>query len=401
MGSGVTATPPPPDRPLGAGRVLVQVLKVGIVVAALAWLVQSGRLEFSDLVAPFGDPAWAALGAGLTLVPFLVAFYRLSHVLEALGIPLSLARVFRIGFVGAFFNTFLPGGLGGDVVKLAWLARATGDLPRATAAVMLDRGIALLGILALGGGSLLVAWPTVRASEGLQVVALAVLLVVGGTAWAGVVAVVALARGRAAGLVAWIALAAGAGLLWVRGDPVLAGRLAGVLALAATGGLVALTLAPSLVQGGRFARLLAGHPAVGAPVLRFAEAVLLTRHRLPLLGALLLLSMASQAVTVFALWALGRALDAPPTLPQLFATVPVAMVVNALPMPGGGLGVGEAALATLLERFTVDGRAVTGGASLFLAWRVWVVVWGLLGLPPFLARNRARPPDGAAGGPSG
>jgi len=285
-------------------------------------------------------------------------------------------------------------------VKLAWLVRATGDTPRVTAAVLLDRGVALLGILSLGGGALLAAWPAVRASAGLQGVALAVLLVVGGAAWAGVVAVVALARGRPAALATWIALAAGAALLAVRAEPDLAGRLAAVLGASAAGGLVALALAPSLAEGGRLARVLAGHPALGAPVLRFVEAVLLARHRLPLLGALLLLSIASQSVTVLAIWAIGRALDAPPTLPQLYATVPVAMVVNSVPVPGGGLGVGEAALATLLERFTVDGRAVTGGAAIFLAWRVWVVFWGLLGLPPFLAGTRA-PPSGRVTAPGG
>ncbi len=371
------------------------------MVGARTWLGLSGRLTLADLLAPFRAPAFAAAGAGLTLVPFLLSFYRFSHVIRAIGAPLPLEQVVRIGFVGSFFNTFLPGGLGGDVVKLAWLVQATGDAPRSAAALVLDRGIALLGILSLGGGALLAAWPAVRASEGLQGVALAVLLVVAGTAWAGTVAVVALARGRGAGLATWAILAAGAALLAVRGDPALGGRLAGVLALDAAAGLVALALAPSLAPGGWLARVLSGRPALGGPVLRFTEAVLLTRHRLPLLGALLLLSIASQAVTVLALWALGRALDAPPTLPQLLATVPVAMVANAVPVPGGGLGVGEAALATLLERFTVDGRAVTGGAALFLSWRVWVVVWGLLGLPPFLARNRARPLAGGVTGPGG
>ncbi|MBN1334329.1 MAG: flippase-like domain-containing protein [Deltaproteobacteria bacterium] len=386
----MTASPPPArDRPRRVGHALVQILKVGIVVGALTWLALSGRLALSDLVAPFSAPAWAALGAGLTLIPFLVAFYRLSVVLGVLGVALPLRQVVRIGFVGSFFNTFLPGGLGGDVVKLAWLVRATGDAPRVTAAVLLDRGIALLGILALGGGALLAAWPTVRASSGLQGVALAVLLVVGGTAWAGVVAVVALARGRAAGLGVWAALSAPAALLALRADPDLGARLGTVLAVDGAGALAALLLAPSLVEGGRLARLVEGLPSVGAPVRRFVDAVLLARHRLPLVGLLFLLSVASQSVTVLAIWAIGRALDAPPTLAQLFATVPVAMVINSMPVPGGGLGVGEAALATLLERFTVDGRAVTGGAALFLAWRVWVVAWGLLGLPAFLARRRA------------
>jgi uncharacterized membrane protein YbhN (UPF0104 family) len=70
------------------------------------------------------------------------------------------------------------------------------------------------------------------------------------------------------------------------------------------------------------------------------------------------------------------------------AVGPLAMIANTVPVPGGGLGVGEAAFATLLELWTADGPVVTGGAAIFLAWRLLVVIWGLVGLPAFLVRGR-------------
>jgi Na+/melibiose symporter-like transporter len=212
--------------------------------------------------------------------------------------------------------------------------------------VLLDRALALLALLTLGGVSLLLSWPVVAATPGLRQVALVIFPILGVSALCVLVAALLLARGRLDGL---------------------RERLAGA-------------------EGGPWA-------AVQRVLSRILEAAVLVRHRLRLMGAMLLVSVGSQICTIFALFTFTRAMGRTlPDLTQLFSVVPVAMVVNAVPVPGGGLGVGETALATLLELFSVDGQPITGGASIFLSWRVWVVLWGLLlGLPTWLlSRGRGR-----------
>ena len=61
------------------------------------------------------------------------------------------------------------------------------------------------------------------------------------------------------------------------------------------------------------------------------------------------------------------------------------MVANALPVPGGGLGVGENAFDGLLRLCRDEnGTPITGGAAIFLIWRFCAIVIGLVGLPFYL-----------------
>src|SRR5262249_37342118 len=53
----------------------------------------------------------------------------------------------RIGLIGFFYNTFLPGSVGGDVVKAAVLAQRQSRRTVAVATVIMDRAIALWGLI--------------------------------------------------------------------------------------------------------------------------------------------------------------------------------------------------------------------------------------------------------------
>ncbi|MFH1462822.1 MAG: lysylphosphatidylglycerol synthase transmembrane domain-containing protein [Pseudomonadota bacterium] len=318
----------------------IQVAKLAVVLVALVWLVRTGRLDLRALADL--RPGLAAMGAVLVLMPFLITFYRLSVVLRAVGAPVPVRAVYRIGFIAGFFNTFMPGGLGGDLVKVGYLIRLTGDGARATAAVLLDRVLALVSVLAIGGVSLLVFWPTLQSSAGLRGLALLVALGLGGIALGVLVAV-----------------------------PLLSSR----------------RVEAGLAPDGWLRALLTERIPLGRLVLRLVEAARLARAHLGLLGAMVLLSVVSQGCSIASMYLFSRALELPPTFGQIIAAAPLAFLANTLPVPGGGLGVGEAAMASLLELFARDGAPATGGALIFLAWRLWVVIWGLLGLPPYLARS--------------
>ena len=68
---------------------------------------------------------------------------------------------------------------------------------------------------------------------------------------------------------------------------------------------------------------------------------------------------------------------------MLFAA-PEAFLTSSLPLPGGGLGVGELAFDEVLRHCRVGGLPVLGGAEIFLSWRLLSVILGLIGLPWYL-----------------
>jgi uncharacterized protein (TIRG00374 family) len=88
------------------------------------------------------------------VIPFTVLFttLRWHRLLRALGIGMSFRRAFALNMVGAFYNTFMPGSTGGDLLKAYYAAKAAPQ--RRTAAVMsviIDRVLGLLALIILGG----------------------------------------------------------------------------------------------------------------------------------------------------------------------------------------------------------------------------------------------------------
>jgi uncharacterized protein (TIRG00374 family) len=92
--------------------------------------------------------------AAIAIFPltFLITSYRWYLLLQALGIGVTIARAFVINMVGAFYNTFLPGSTGGDVVKAVYAAKqTTTHRTRAVMSVIIDRVLGLIALVLLGG----------------------------------------------------------------------------------------------------------------------------------------------------------------------------------------------------------------------------------------------------------
>ena len=82
------------------------------------------------------------LAAGVILT--LVRWYLL---VRAVHLPITLWQALRLGMIGVYFNTFLPGAVGGDIIRAAALAKGQKRRTLAVATVLMDRAIALWGLL--------------------------------------------------------------------------------------------------------------------------------------------------------------------------------------------------------------------------------------------------------------
>ncbi|MFO0823692.1 MAG: lysylphosphatidylglycerol synthase transmembrane domain-containing protein [Gemmataceae bacterium] len=86
-----------------------------------------------------------------------IQFVRWFVLVRGLDLPFTLGNAFRLGLVGAFYNAFLPGSVGGDLVKAFYIAKDTpGRRASAVATVIADRLVGLFGLIwfsaAFGGG---------------------------------------------------------------------------------------------------------------------------------------------------------------------------------------------------------------------------------------------------------
>lgn len=96
---------------------------------------------------------WMFLLAAVLVLPiiYLLTSYRWHLLLDALQIRIGMARTFVINMVGAFYNSFMPGSTGGDLVKAYYASKHTEHRTRAILSVVVDRIIGLLALLVVGG----------------------------------------------------------------------------------------------------------------------------------------------------------------------------------------------------------------------------------------------------------
>jgi uncharacterized protein (TIRG00374 family) len=288
------------------------------------------------------------LAAGLTM-------FRWYLLVRALNLSLALRDAFRFGLIGMFFNAFLPGAVGGDIIKAAVLARGQRRRTAAVATVIMDRLLALWGLV----------W---------------FVAILGSLFW-----VTGLLAGPAAAAATYIVT----GALIVVGVTSLGWLLIGLL--------------PDW-RAERFACRLSRLPVVGESAGEFWRATWMYRQRQASVAIVLVLTWIGQVGFVTAFYCAANALWSPelgpvPSLIQHFLLVPLGLVMQALVPTPGGAGGGEWGFAAL---FVLFGAAEANGVLASLVQRVfsWVLgvagylvyLWTKPGLPAEVAPAPDEPP---------
>lgn len=159
--------PSPPAVPaataaMGSGegrrRKFLLIFKIAIS-ASLLWLL-FGAYDISGAIGRIGhiSPGFVLLAVAAEALSICLAGLRWTLVLHAINIRLSFVSALPIVWIGLFFNQALPSNLGGDVVRVWRVFRRGSDLIHAIGSVMLDRVMALLGLVILVSACLPFAW---------------------------------------------------------------------------------------------------------------------------------------------------------------------------------------------------------------------------------------------------
>ena len=158
------------------GILLLQLL----VTAAGLWYVFHDPQRRAQIAVALkqADGIWLILGWLCYSVVEILATVRWQLLLRIQGIRLSWLRAGAIVMIGLFFNQFLPGGVGGDAMRLYFVFKlAPGRKIGATPSVAMDRVLGLLTLLFLAGMSLSLRFNALtRSSSSLHIVYLALAL---------------------------------------------------------------------------------------------------------------------------------------------------------------------------------------------------------------------------------
>ena len=135
----IDGTAPPPPKGSKARKIILTVVQITVTVCLLCWLLRDPkqRVEMGHALA-HARFSWLVLGfISYGVVEFL-AGGRWYILLRVQKVKLPLWRVGALFMLGIFFNQFMPGGTGGDLVKIFYLMK---EIP--------DRSLKSKGLLAV------------------------------------------------------------------------------------------------------------------------------------------------------------------------------------------------------------------------------------------------------------
>lgn len=129
---------------------IFNIARIAISLALLAYIFSRAGLPQLAAVARSADLRLYALALAVAFTGIFVRSFRWQFLLNAVGARVPFRRVVYLYFVGSFFNTFLPTGFGGDVVRVLEIGPAA-TTQQAAGTALVDRltGFIVLFVLAL------------------------------------------------------------------------------------------------------------------------------------------------------------------------------------------------------------------------------------------------------------
>ncbi len=311
-------------------HLIFALLRTAVGIGLLVYLGLSGAIQWQSLWGLL--LRWQVTLAALVLlwVDVVLMAWRLAVLLKPRGFYLSLHSALRLTLIGIFFNFFLPGSTGGDVIKVFYAAQGNrGRRTEVATVILLDRAVGMFALLLL---------PLLLAPLFPQLIrSMAVLR----------------------------------DLL----------RLAAVLALIMLAGL--LVCFSSRVRNSRLLAWIFQKLPGGA----YFETVLDTVHRYRRsfgnLVAVLMIALVTHLLATGVTLLAAHATNPTGLAWEMVELIPLGHLANTLPLTPGGLGVGEAAFEALYVR-----AGFSGGAETLLGWRLLSLVIGLVGLGYYLQGRR-------------
>ena len=163
-------------------RAVLTALQIFVTLAVLFFVFRdpAKRAEMARALGS-ADRRWLLAGTLVFGAVELIAVVRWQWLLRVQAIYLSWKRLTVLAFIGIFFNFFVPGGTGGDVVKIFYLLKETpAKRGPAVLSVLVDRILGLLGLIALAAFFIVARWDWLVSTPATAQAVGTALLIVGG-----------------------------------------------------------------------------------------------------------------------------------------------------------------------------------------------------------------------------
>ena len=134
-------------------KIPVTIFQLSVTIALLYWVYHDPerRAQMAEALRN-AQYQWVLIGVLSYVLVEIAAAFRWHVLLKVQKIQLSVPRLSGLFLIGMFYNQFLPGGTGGDIIKSYYLLKETPDKKAgALLAVVFDRFIGLVALVFITG----------------------------------------------------------------------------------------------------------------------------------------------------------------------------------------------------------------------------------------------------------
>lgn len=124
-------------------------LLVGLAILAFVFSRGADLNQVSQIIKN-ANPAHILLVLLIAIAGEILTACKWTLLIQYIGGKLPLLDGVRASFIGMFYNNFLPGSVGGDIVRVLLVARHAGGKARALASAFMQRNTGLAGLFVIG-----------------------------------------------------------------------------------------------------------------------------------------------------------------------------------------------------------------------------------------------------------
>ena len=132
---------------------IIMLLKLLFTGTIIGYLIHNGTLDFTRLDILIEHPEVLVAGLSFWLFGAVgVSTYRWKLLLQGANLHLNFKKAIELQLTGFFFNTVMPGAVGGDLVKAGYVIKENKDKSKSAVfmTIFLDRLIGMSGIFFIG-----------------------------------------------------------------------------------------------------------------------------------------------------------------------------------------------------------------------------------------------------------
>jgi uncharacterized protein (TIRG00374 family) len=158
---------------------VVNLLKIAVSLGLLALLLwKVGWRETWKTISQV-DPRYLLAAWTIYMFSMFLRGYRWQVLLQIQKLMVPLSRLVALYFIGTFFNSVLPTGFGGDVVRMLELTKDSHQRAKAVGTVLVDRLTGFVVLFAMASAALPFSYHLIPASVAAMIVVITVLTFLG------------------------------------------------------------------------------------------------------------------------------------------------------------------------------------------------------------------------------